>query len=96
MGYARSLFRGFEIYLRNVVGLDKDDIQLIFKQNNLSSPRIYSIKDISEAVYVIGDHEGTLQIEYDDISMKTKLGLAGFGGTFGTLRFDERSFFIIF
>ena len=29
MGYARSLFRDFEIYLRIVVGLDEDDIQLI-------------------------------------------------------------------
>ena len=27
MGYARSLFRDFESYLRLVVGLDADDIQ---------------------------------------------------------------------
>ena len=32
MGYARSPFREFEGYLRNVVGLDEDDIQLILKQ----------------------------------------------------------------
>ena len=30
----------------------------------------------------MGDHEGTLQIEYDDISMKTNLILTRFGGTF--------------
>ena len=39
----------------------------------------------------------TIQIEYDDISMKTKIILKYIGGrkTFvlGTLRFDERSFF---
>ena len=41
----------------------------------------------------MGDHEGTLQIEYDDKSMKTKLTLKRFRGTFGTLRFKEKSFF---
>ena len=39
------------------------------------------------------DHEGNLKIEYDDISMKTKLISTCFGGTFGTLGFDEKSFF---
>ena len=33
----------------------------------------YQIKDISEVVYTVGDHQGTLQIEYDDINMKTNL-----------------------
>ena len=84
-----------------VVGLDEDDIQLILKQNSSNfvtyelSHGIYSIKDISEAVYTMGDHEGTLQIEYDGISMKTKLMLTRFGSTFGTSRFDEKFFFII-
>ena len=32
MGYARSPFQDFESYFRSVVGLDKDDIQLIFKK----------------------------------------------------------------
>ena len=41
----------------------------------------------------MGDHEGTLQIEYDDISMKTKLILTRFGSIIGTLRFNEKSFF---
>ena len=41
----------------------------------------------------MGDHEGILKVEYDDISMKTKLHLTRFASTFGTLRFDERSFF---
>ena len=32
MGYARALFQDFESYLRIVVGMDEDDIQLILKQ----------------------------------------------------------------
>ena len=99
MGYARSPFRDFEIYPRIVIGLEEDDIQLILKQYNSNfvtyeiSPGIYSIQDIAEAVYTVGDHEGTLQIKYDDVTMKTKLILARFGSTFGTLRFNEKSLF---
>ena len=40
----------------------------------------------------MGDHEGTLQNECDDISKGTKLSLSRFGGTFGTLRFNGKSF----
>ena len=36
---------------------------------------IYSITDISEAIYIMGGHGGTMQIEKDDISMKTKPNL---------------------
>ena len=97
MGYARSRFLHFETYLRTVIGLDDEDIQLF--QNKYNSnfvtyerfPGIDTIKDTSEAVYKMGDHEGTLQIEYDDMSMKTKLILTRFGGTFGNLRFDEKT-----
>ena len=85
--------------LRIVVGLDEEDSQLILKQytsnfgNNEVSPGIYTTKDTSEAVYTICDHEGTLQIEYDDNTMKTKLILKRFGKTFSTLRFEEACFF---
>ena len=41
----------------------------------------------------MGDHGGIIQIEYDDISMKTKLILTRFGLTLGTLRVDEKSSF---
>ena len=46
----------------------------------------------------MGDHEGTLQIEYDeyddeDDTVKTKLALTRFGSTFGTLRFDKKIVF---
>ena len=40
----------------------------------------------------MGDYEGTLQIEYDDLTMKTKLNLTLFSGNLGTLRFDADSF----
>ena len=40
----------------------------------------------------MGDHEGTLKIDFDDFSMKTNLILKCFGGTFGTLKIDEKSF----
>ena len=97
IGYARSPLRDFESYLRVVVGLDKDDIRLILKQKNLNfdtyelNLRIYTIRDISETVYTMRDHQGTLQTEYDDIGMKIKPILTRFGGTIGTLRFDERN-----
>ena len=73
MGYARSPFRDFESYLRIVVGLDEDDIQLILKQYNANfvtyelDPGIYTIGDLQEAAYPLGDH-GTIQIEDDDLN----------------------------
>ena len=99
LGYVRSRFRDFQIYLRIVVGLVEDDIQLTSKQQYNSSfvthettPGIYSVEGISESVYTKSDHEGTLKIEVDDISMKTKLILTRFGSTFGTSRVDDKSF----
>ena len=79
--------------------MDEDDTQLILKQYNEKfityelSPGIYTINDISEAAYTMGDREGTLKIEYDDFTTKTKLILTGFGSTFGTLGFNEKFFF---
>ena len=99
MVYVRSPFRGFESYLRIVIGLDEDDIQLILKQYNERfityelDPGNYTIEDLQEAVYPLGDHKGTLQIEYDDLNKKVKLIFTRFGNTFGTLRFDKKSFF---
>ena len=86
-----------------VFGLDEEDIQLILKQNNSHfityelTPGIYTIQDISNAVHTFSGHSEILQIEYDDVSMKTKINLKYIGGpkmiVLGTLRFDERSFF---
>ena len=96
MGYAKSLFRFFESYLRIVVVLDEDDIQLIIQQYNGNflfcelDPGNYTIEDLQEAIHPLGDHGGTL---HDDLNKKIKLILTRFESTFGTLRFDEKSFF---
>ena len=79
MGYIRSSFPGFESFFRIVAGLNADDNH--FFSNQIISkfitygipPGIYSIKDNSETNYTMGGHEGTLQMEYDDFSMKTKI-----------------------
>ena len=99
MGYARSPFRDFVSYLRIVVGLEEDNIRLILKQNNEKfvtydfDPGNYTIEDNQKSVYPLGDHEGNLQVEYDDLNKKVKFILTRFGSTFGTLRFDKKSFF---
>ena len=99
MGYVRSPFRDFESYLRIVVDLDEEDIQLFLKQYNSHfiiyeiSPGIYTIQDISHAVHTFSGHEGRLQIEHDDINMKTKINLTRAGESFMSLRFDRKSFF---
>ena len=99
LGYAKSPFRDFESYLRIIVGLEENDIQLILKQYNEKfityelDPGNYTIEDLKKVVHPLGDHEGTLQIEYDDLNKKVKRILTRFGETFGTLRFDKKSFF---
>ena len=99
LGYNQSPFRVFESYLRIVVVLNEDDIQLILEQFNSIyityeiTPGIYTIKDISEAVYTMRGYETSLRTKNDDISMKIQLVLTRFGGTLGTLGFDEKSFF---
>ena len=104
-GYNKSLFRDFESYLRIVVRLADEDFRLILKQYNSHfityelTPGIYTIQDISDVIRTFSGHSEIIQIEYDDISMKTKIILKfenNNGKTkfaLGTLRFDERSFF---
>ena len=78
LGYALSPFGHFESYLRIVVGLLEECIPSILKQYNSNLvtfeflPGVYSIEDVSKAVYALGDHDGSLKIENDDICMKTK------------------------
>ena len=104
LDYGRSLFRDFESYLRIVVGLDEEDIQLFLKEYNSHfityglTPGIYTIQDISDAIQTFSGHKETIQLEYDDISMKTKIILKfknNEKGLFalGRLRFNEKSFF---
>ena len=98
-GYARSLFRDVESYLRIAVGLEEDNIRLILKQYNEKfityalEPGNYNIEDIHQAVYSLDDHKGNIQIEYDEINKKVKLILTSSANSFGTLRFDDKSFF---
>ena len=72
---------------------------MILKQYNANfvtyelDPGINTSEDFQKADYPLGDHEGTLQIEDDDLNKKTKLILTRFGSTFGTLRFDKNCFF---
>ena len=103
LGYSKSLFRDFESYLRIIVGLDDEEIQLILIEYNSHFityeliPGIYSIQDTSDAIQTFSDHMEIIKIEYDDISMKTKIILKYIDGqkmfVLGTLRFDEKSFF---
>ena len=46
------------------------------------SPGIYWIKNIPQAFYTMGDHEGTLQTESNDFSIKIKSIFTPFSGTF--------------
>ena len=84
MGYARSPFRNFESYLIIVVGLDEDDVQIILKQYNLNfvtyelGRGFFTNKDLQGSVYPLGDLRGTLKIQYDDNSMKTKQNFDSF------------------
>ena len=104
LDYGRSLFRDFESYLRIVVGLDEEDIQLILKEYNSHfityelTPGIYTIQDISDAIQTFSGHKETIQLEYDDISIKTKIILKFKNNekcliALGTLRFNDTSFF---
>ena len=102
-GYSASSFRDFEIYLRIVIGLDEEDIQLILKEYNSHfityelTPGIYKIQDISDAIQTFSGHQETIQLIYDDNSMRTTIVLKfkneEMKFPLGTLRFDNQSFF---
>ena len=99
--YTTSVFQGFESYLRTEVDLVEDDVKLVLDEYNSSfityelDPGIYTFKDISEALFKILQSEypgpsNVIDIEYDDITMKTKLVIK-----FGiiAIRFEEKSIF---
>ena len=102
-GYSASSFRDFGSYFRLVDGLDEEDIQLILKEYNSHfitydlTPGIYTIQDISDAIQTFSGHEETIQLEYDDIIMRTTFVLKfkneKLKFALGTLRFDKQSFF---
>ena len=74
LGYAKSNFRDFESYLRIVIGLDEEDIQLISKQYNSHfvtyeiTPGIYTIQDISDNIHTFSGHSEVIEIGYDDVA----------------------------
>ena len=99
--YTRSVFQDFESFLRTQIDLIEDDIKLVLDEYNSSfntyelEPGIYTFKDISEALFNIIQFEypgpsNAIDIEYDDLTMKTKLVLRS--GIIA-IRFDEQSFF---
>ena len=102
-GYCASSFRDFESYLRLVIGLDEQDIQLILKEYNSHfityqlTPGIYTIQDISNAIETFSGHEVTIELVYDDITKRVTIVLKFKDGkkkfALGTLRFDQQSFF---
>ena len=101
VGYVSSVSQDIKSYLRTEVDLIEDDIKLVLDEYNSSfityeiSPGIYTFKDIAEALFNIlqieypGPSNG-IDIEYDDITMKTKLVVRS--GIIA-IRFDEKSFF---
>ena len=99
--YTYSVFQDFESFLRTQIDLVADDIELVLDEYNSNfntyelTPGIYTFKDISEALYNILQSEylgpgNVIDIEYDDITMKTKL-VVGYGII--AIWFDENSFF---
>ena len=99
--YIRSVFQDFESFLRTQIDLIEDDVKLVLDEYKSSfithevQPGIYTFKDISEALLNILQIEypgpsNVIDIEYDDITMKTKL-VVRYGII--AIRFDEKSFF---
>ena len=99
--YVDSVFQDFESYLRTQIDLVEDDIKLVLDEYNSSfityklTPGIYTFKDLSEALFNFLQSEypgpgNVIDIEYDYITMKTKL-VARYGII--AIRFDEKSFF---
>ena len=100
--YTSSVFQDFESFLRTQIDLVEDDIKLVLDEYNSSfityelQPGIYTFKVVSEALFNILQTEyagpsNVIDIEYDDITMKTKLVVKS--GIIA-IRFDEKSFFL--
>ena len=100
--YAASTIRDFESYLRTTRELIKDDIQIILEQSMSkfvryeTLPGNYSVKENSEIVHTKVDRPGNLQLEFDDINMKTKLHVKGFGELLEISKFIEKSLSFVF
>ena len=84
--HTSSVFQDFECFLRTQIELVEDDIKLVLDEYNSNfvtyeiTPGIYTFKDVSEALFNILQSEypgpsNVIDIEYDDLTMKTKLVL---------------------
>ena len=96
-----SVFQDFESFLKTEIYLVEDNIKLVLDEYNSSfityeiTPSIYTFKVISKALFnnLQPEYElynNSIDIEYDDVTMKTKLVVRP--GTIA-IRFDEKSFF---
>ena len=99
--YNSSIFEDFEGFLRTEIDLVEADIRLVLDEYSSSfityetEPCIYTFKDLSEVLFNILQTEyelfyNSVDIEFDDITMKTKLVVKS--GIIAK-RFDEKSFF---
>ena len=99
--YTSSVFQDFQSFLRTQIDLIEDDIKLVLDEYNSSfityelEPGIYTFKDFSEALFnfLQSEYPGSsnvIDIEIDDITMKTKLVVRD--GIIAIM-FDEKSFF---
>ena len=99
--YVSSIFQDFESFLRTEVDPVEDDIRLVLDEYNSSlikyefTPGIYTVKDLSEALFNILQSEypgpsNVIDIEFDDMTRKSKLVVSN--GIIA-IRFDEKSFF---
>ena len=82
--YVDSVFQDFESFLRTQVDLVEDDFRLVLDQYNFSfdtyelEPGIYTFQNFSKALFNMLQPEyelsnNSIDIDYDDITMKTKL-----------------------
>ena len=96
--YVGSIFQGFESFLRTDFDLFEDDVRLVLDEYNSSCNNyeleagFYNFKDLPESLFNILQPEFELfinwvDIEFDDISMKTKLVVRP---SIIALRFDEK------
>ena len=96
-----SIFQDFESFLRTEIHLVEDDIRLVLDQYNSGfitfelKSDFYTFKDLSEVLFTILQPEyelfnNSVVIEFDDITMKTKMVVRSGNIDIG---FEEKSFF---
>ena len=101
--YHISVFQDFKNYLRKEIDFVEGDIRLVLDKYNSSfftydvQPGFYTLKSLSESVFNILQpeypaSEKSIVIDFDDITMKTKLVVRSRSYLIA-IRLDEISFF---